>query len=600
MGAFEDLLNEYEGSDKAEPAAKTAKAAKYPTVDELFGKPAPSPVPTPVATKPMQPSPDVQRKIDAGLLPMPNPWDAVKEGLVSDAKAVGNRIIDEAKAIPAGFNDAFSMGIIPSIQEQTDPRMGGVAPGTYQQTMERGPVGAMIGKTAGLVASGGAGLARPLTEGAQTLATGLRAAGAFNSPTVERAVASGLASGMYGAADTAARGGTAEQAFDAGMEGAALGGAVPIAVKGVGVAKNLAGKVADRSVAAAEEHGMGKVIDQATWGKVDKSASQLERAAGVDASLDPETAGKEAILAAAKKHGLGKQLVDQSVPKFAKAIDAKLEAAGKKVGEYVEKAQQLTPGVRLDALEASLESARGQHAVGSQEYKALTAKIAELRADYGETNVVGGIPRIPLWEVQDMASKIANQGYSGTGAAFNDPTASKKLGRQLAKALRDPLYDEINRVALRNPSSVGTPEGFAKARADFHELSALSDIAEAARPKTTTGKTGLFGRMDAWEHIKRAAEGSALAGVSHLAGLPHEITGAVATIPYIKPTADAANVGLAKLINAARAGWPANMYNAAAESLNVSPEIAARVWQQFGPPVIGATSAQGAEPQGGP
>lgn len=543
------------------------------------------------ARKPAQ-MPAAARPGDSGLLPEPEPfsWGGA-------ARAVGQQFVNEAKAIPAAFNDAFSMGAIPRIQEAQG---GSLPPGSYRQAMDAGPVGTAIGHAAGIALSGGVGLAKPFAQGGQMLASGLRRAGAFASPVTERAVASGVAAGGYGAADAAVRGGTPEQVFDAGMTAGMIGAAIPVAAKGASVAAEKASKLADKSVAAAEEHGMGRVIDQATGGKVDKAATQLEKGVAVDAALDSESAGKEAILAAARKHGLGKELVGQSVPKFAKAIETRREAAGKKVGEYVEKAQQLTPGVRLDAVVDSLENAKSQHSLVSPEYDAINQKIAAFKQAYGGTNVVAGVPRIPLWEVQDAAGKLADQGYAGVGQAFNDPTASKRLGRQMAKALREPLYDEINRVALRNPSSVGTPEGFAKARADFSELSALADIAEAARPKSTTGKVGLFGRMDAWEHIKRAAEGSALAGVSHLAGLPHEMTAGLAMLPYVKPTAQAANVGIAKLINAARAGWPAHLYGTAAESLGVSPEIAGRIWQQFGPATIGATGAQEAEPQGGP
>ena len=529
------------------------------------------------------PSPWMQRQI-ANNPPIPEEPFSVGGA----ARAVGQQFANEAKAIPAGLVDAFSSGAIPAVQERPG---GSMAPGTYQRTMAAGPVGAAIGQTAGIGLSAGAGLLKPIGQAAGSLASALRGSGAVGQ-LGERAIGGALAGGGYSAADRAIRGGSPEQVFDAGMTGGALAGVIPVAGAAIGGTGSAIKQAALNTVGRAEARGADKLIDQATWGQVAKAAGRLE----TGSEKDLEGAGKEAILETARAQGLGKDLTTQSVPKFANAVEAKKAAVGKEIGDYIQKASELTPGVPIGSVLKNLDELRLTSGPATDRYRAITQEMERLQKTYATTNVVAGIPRVPVNDLWQRAQELGKNGYAGVGLAYTDPRPAKELGRDLSRALRIPMYDEVDRVALRNPQTVGgTPEKFAAARARFADLSALSDLAEAARPKTTTGKAGLFARLDAMKHLERAGVGGIAGGASHLLGGGPALTTAMMVAPYAPMAARATDTAMAKLINAARSGFPARMYQAAAEKLGVSPDIATQVWTQFGAPASAVTLAPNAD-----
>jgi hypothetical protein len=557
-------MDEIEALEAKEAADAKATQDRMETPDAMAAARAPAVMP-----------PNA-RPGDSGLLPQPEPFS-----VGGAAKAIGQQFANEGKAIPAGLVDAFSSGAIPAVQERAG---GSMAPGTYQRTMEAGPVGAAIGQTAGIGLSAGAGLLKPIGQAAGTLASALRGSGAVGQ-LGERAIGGALAGGGYSAADRAIRGGNPEQVFDAGMTGATIGGGIPVtgaAIGGTGAAIN---RAATNAVGRAEARGADKLIDQATWGQVAKAAKRLE----TGSEKDLEGAGKEAILETARAQGLGKDLTSQSVPKFANAVEAKKSAAGKEIGEYIQKASELTPGVRLDAVLSSMDELRQAAGPATDRYRAITQEMDRLQGTYAQSNVIGNMPRVPVNDLWKRAQELGANGYAGVGLAYTDPRPAKELGRDLSRALRSPMYDEVNRVALRNPQTVGTPEKFTAARARFTDLSALSDLAEAARPKTTTGKEGLFARLDAMKQIGRAGIGGVAGTAGHLLGGGPGLTTALMVAPYVPMAARATDTAMAKLINAARSGFPAHMYQAAAEQLGVSPDVATKVWAQFGAPASAVT-----------
>ena len=546
-GTRDPSLDDADAIDAAlakQEAAQQAAQARMSTPEAIAAARAPAQMP-PTA-----------RPGDSGLLPMPP----------TVAQQFGQDVAANLRAVPAGFNDSISAGLIPRISGA----LGGPGPEQYRQAQAAGPMGAGVGQLGGLAASFAGGPGRLLSAGGAGLAERLAA----RAPGLAEAARTVAPVAAYNAADTAVRGGSPEDIAKAGGAGvlmAALPGA-PGALR----------QALQGSVDRAEVRGAEKLIDQASWGRVAKAAKQLEP--GTETDL--ENAGKEAIIATARKHGLGPELVSQSPEKFAAAVEAKRADAGKAIGNYIQQADSLTPGVPLDRLLSSLDSVRAQHSQASPEFAALTQEMERLQSVYGNQRIVSGVAHVPLWEVKDLATKRGEQGYAGAGQSFSDPVAAKRLGRQTAWALRQPLYEEANRVALRNPQTVGNPEDFAQAREAFGDLSALSELTKAAH---NTGKKGLFARMDALKELGRGVEGVGLGGVSHLLGHSPALSAGMAVLPYVPPAVRAADTGIAKLVNYARSGASPRMYQAAAEELGVHPTIAQSVWQTYAAQAVRGT-----------
>jgi hypothetical protein len=599
--------------------------------------------------------PATARPGDSGLLPEPEPfsWGGA-------ARAVGRQFINEAKAIPAGINDAFSMGMIPAVQESEG---GSLPPGTYQRTMDEGPVGATIGRTIGIGLSGGAGIAKPMGEGAAAIANAVRRSGGFNSPQVEKILASGLSGGAYSAADATVRGGTPEQVLDAGMTGGLMGASVPAAGAAAGaVGKKLFSRqpgplvtpptevtpetigivkeapaapapysVADKVQAKAMTSKAQDLLNSAVrrnaikgtnkLGIVERQLNEAEAAKAADAAklresgLPIELQGEEggvspaakSVAAAAERAGLEKELLG-SIPEFARKVLIKRNQVGQKIGQYTgaiegEGGQMVdalpTPGVRMDALFKSLEKERRKSAPTTQRYKAITAEMDKLQEAYGDSNVQKNMPHIPIWKVHDMAQDAAMKGYGVTPISSFDLKESQKIAQAINRAYREPMYDEINRVLVRNPS-YGSPEAFAKLRQEYTNLSGLADIAMSARPQAYLGRPGLIESVkELGEKVKEHKLESGM--IPSAAGIGYAMggkTGAMlaTALPAARPVANAVNTSLAKLIVAARGGATATAFNNLSSDLGINSGLAERIWQMYGAPAVGVTSAREGQP----
>jgi hypothetical protein len=549
---------------------------------------------TPPST-PGHPSEWMQRQM-ANNPPIPEPKP-------SFAGELGTELLNNAKAIPAGFNDAFSAGLIPAIQEAPG---GSMAPGTYQRTMEAGPVGAAIGQTAGLGLSAGAGLLKPIGQLAGTVARAVRGAVAVGQ-LGERVIGGAIAGGGYAATDAAFRGGNPDQVFDAGMTGAALGGGIPAVAGVAGEVGSSANQAATNSVRRHEERAAQKLLDEArasAAAKAEKSLTGVEKGAASGAVELPATQeildeggvnvpASQKVARAAERQGLTEELTGP-IPKFAQKVKSEREAVGKELDRYVAmdkgpKAGPPTAGVPVPAVVGSLERLRSQSAPGSEAYKAITSKMESIMADYGEgqSNIgARGVPTIRIWQLHDLAVDASNKGYASSALKASE---ASKLNRQISMALREPLYEEINNVMARNPS-YGNPERFAALRTRYRDLSALSEIGEAATLRVSNQKHGLFHKLASMENmVKLAASASAGGSTHYLSGGNNAMTAMASALPYAPTAVRVTDTAIAKLINAARSGYPAHMYQAAAEQLGASPELATQIWTQFGAPAAAVT-----------
>ena len=549
---------------------------------------------TPPST-PGHPSEWMQRQT-ANNPPIPEP----KPSLVGELRT---ELANNAKAIPAGFNDAFSAGAIPAIQEAPG---GSMAPGTYRRTMEAGPVGTAIGQTAGLGLSAGAGLLKPIGQIAGTVSRAARGAGAVGQ-LGERAIGGALAGGGYAATDAAFRGGNPDQVFDAGMTGAALGGGIPAAAGVAGEMGSSVNQAATNSVKRYEERAAQKLLDEARAGaaaKTEKSLTGVEKGAAagnielpaMQEILDEggvNVPASQKVARAAERQGLTEELTGP-IPKFAQKVRSEREAVGKELDRYVgmdkdPKSGPPTAGVPVPAVLESLGRLRSQSARGSEAYKAITSKMESVMADYGEgqSNVgARGVPTIRIWELHDLAVDASNKGYASSALKISE---TSKLNREISITLREPLYEEINNVMARNPS-YGNPERFAALRTRYRDLSALSEIGEAATLRVSNQKHGLFHKLASMENmVKLAASASAGGSTHYLSGGNNALTAMASALPYAPTAARVTDTAIAKLVNAARSGYPAHMYQAAAEQLGASPELATQIWTQFGAPAAAVT-----------
>ena len=531
------------------------------------------------------------------------------------------------KAIPTGFNDAFSMGAIPRAVEKAQ----GYPAGTYQRQMDENPAGANTGKLLGTAASFATGPGKLIASGVGRLAAPLAA----KAPGLASLFQAAAPAGAYSATDAAARGGSADDVLSAGVAGAALGTAVPAAlgtagaigrklfgaskqplvpaapvaeevaaqeapaatpaasaVAPVAVAEQAAPKsVADASVARSMIRKSQQLLNDSVKGAAIKGTDKLQRASGqggltnediIGAGEDMSSGGARIVASTAEELGLGKDLLG-SVPKFTREVLKQRKEVGRKLGELVEDGKLPTPGVRPEAVWDSLAAAQAREAPGTPAYEAFASEMKTILNDYAPRGT------IPLWQLKKLAKSFADKGYATEGRSYLAPRESAAIARNLNRAVLDPLHEEINRVLVETPH-LGSPTEYAALRNQYTKLSGLADIATAARPKAYLGRPGLIETIKemgeaAKEHaVEGGAMGTILGAgaVAHQGKLATLIAGATAA----KPVLAAADTQIAKLVMMARQGWPAHAYQQAAEGMGIDGATAATIWKNYAAPAL--------------
>ena len=529
------------------------------------------------------------------------------------------------KAIPTGFNDAYSMGAIPRAAE----RAQGYPAGTYQRQMDENPAGANTGKLLGTAASFVTGPGKLIASGVGKLAAPLAA----KAPGLASLFQAAAPAGTYSAADAAARGGSTADVVNAGMAGATLGAAVPAAIGTAGsVGRKLFGaskqplvqaapaaeevaaqeapasvaseaapiapaeqaaskSMADASVARSMIRKSQQLLNDSVKGAAIKGTDKLQRAAGqggianediIGSGEDMSSGGARIVASTAEELGLGKDLLG-SVPKFTREVLKQRKEVGQKLGRLVDEGTLPTPGVSPEKVWDSLAAAQAKEAPGTAAYEAYASEMKTILNDYAPKGA------IPLWQLKKLAKSFADKGYATEGRSYLSPRESASIARGLNRAVLEPLHEEINRVLVENPH-LGSPAEYAALRNQYTKLSGLVDIATAARPKAYLGRPGLIETIKemgkaAKEH---AAEGGVMGTILGAGAVAHQekLATLIAGATAAKPVLAAADTQIAKLVMMARQGWPAHAYQQAAASMGIDGATAATVWRNYAAPAL--------------
>jgi len=572
------------------------------------------------------PSPWMQRQM-ANNPPIPAP--SLAHEFAQSAKEVGEGGVKSLEAIPVAAGDAFTGGLLPRAEEA----VGLVPKGWNQRVMDEGGAGALVGQMAGLGASALAGPLRGVGAGVDVMASQLA-----RSPLQQALLRNAGPAAIYSGADTAVRGGSIEDvgrnAGAAGLAGLAFpaaGAAVrkfqgaraespvldisaqttnlPEHVDPVAATTPPAQSESSKTVTRSLERKAQQLLDDSVKGAAIKGTNKLERnqlipgAEGITTEGDELEAsgGARAVAAAAQRQGLDRDLLG-TVPKFTRALLEKRKAVGEEIGKFTAEGVLPTDGVRLIDVLRSLQESKNKTAPDTPEFDALTARMQSIVKAYKPDDVPAYAVKIPLWQMQGLSQAAAKQGYGTEGRTFVDPKEPARIAREVHRALRNPLYDEINNTLLAHPE-LGSPEKFAALRQKYTDLSGLADIAISARPKAYLGRPGLIESVQELgkgiaDH-KFASGGAASAYGAGYAMGGHGLATAMAVPIAAKPILQHLDNKLAQLVLSARRGLPPSDYSAMADKLGVDPAMAAKVWRTFRGGVLGisAQSAPDAEAQ---
>ncbi len=448
MGALDDLLAEYE---ETEPTAtvkpgKPAKASKYPSVEELFGKSAPSQVRAEAEqpSMPVAPQPDklmrIKQTIERGMLPEPTVTDKLKAAL-SPSEVAG-----DLEAAAARVNDRVTAGVLPKAMEAT----GLVAPGRFAQLERERPVASAMGEFPAAAAS--------LATGAPQLAGKAGAAlvgrlGGKALPAAARTVAGGgAAGGIFGTSDQAIRsagelGGqpgpitsddltrAATDVGSAGLMGTATGGLMSALPGALSSVENFAHK-------RVLGNDLRPIKQMSKKGTLDKSLLQF----GKD---NPEE-GAKAMAEFVDRENLGPVFRKKGFKmetEFNKRMNQSWEEGA---GPVIEKAFAIEPkaSANMPEIEAALQKLAPKK--GTPDSLLVNKAIAKLKELQADTGVKGG--KFPLPSLLDTARSFQAKGHAGV-VNYDEPDENKEMARQIGRALKTLVNDKIGRIYAKHPDA---------------------------------------------------------------------------------------------------------------------------------------------------
>lgn len=344
--------------------------------------------------------------------------------------------------------------------------------------------------------------------------------------------------GLYGLGESDAdltKGDVTGAAADT-LKGAATGAATAGVLHGAGkvvgkigsaIGRGAAARVEEREIADALK-GVSKPAQEKAYAKLGNR--DLEAGKGEFTKIlksDPELAN-----ALRKEPGAATEI-----------INARKADIGKQIGEVYKAVDAANPGLPkakvLDALDSMVTAQK--KAGNTPGIKALKTEIKELGELWADQDLV------PAETLHNIASRYGEGSYSG---AWNNISASKRLGREMTSKVRSVLENHVKDVSGEEAAA-----SLKTLNKSYSQTKTLEDIAKARARASATGSGKTFVDKIA-DTAAASAGGAGILGSIATGNLAPLATagGIVATLKGGRIAMRGADLAIAKLYNAAKNG----------------------------------------------
>jgi hypothetical protein len=379
----------------------------------------------------------LQRKIDAGMSPLPGGIRTLADAFRESNQAVGQRLADGTLlGAPGQALRAAGMFGAP-VQPIPEPGRGAARkPEDYlptEETLTSVPAAAVDMATMG-GAFGRAGQTIARAPGAIARGLGASEAQAAVRPGLQVAAESAGAGGLYSGADTAMRGGTPSEV----LASVPLGVAGGVGMSQLPAAAGAIERSLGRRVAAND---LRPVKQMAKKGTLDKELIQFGNG-------NPEEGAKE-MIAFVQRENLGpvlRQKGQKAVQEFEARKNEVWERDLKPIYEYAKKAEP-DAAVSFDEIAATLRAGIAKR--GGNEHRLVEKAIDEIKA---RTELVGKNGVVPLDSLLTNARDFQSAGHAGV-VNYDAPPESKVVMRQVGGALRRMANERVARIYERHPEA---------------------------------------------------------------------------------------------------------------------------------------------------
>lgn len=440
MKRFAEYLAEEEApaTPKAEAAAKPRRFADY--LAEAEAEPVKAaPEDTGVKSLPMsaEKKADVDRQIQAGMLPIPGGARTVADSILESNTAVGQNLADKTlMGVPGRVMRAAgvygdSVQPIPQPGKGDAHRPEDYLPGEAPMSnlpaaaLDMASLGGAFGKAGQAIGQAPASIARAIgAKEAQTLVR----------PSIQAAAEAGGAGALYSGADTALRGGTPGEVLASMPEGA-------LANVAMSHLPAVAGKAEDILAKRVVANDLRPIKQMSKKGTLDKELIQF-------GGGDPEEGARQ-MADFVQRENLGpvlRQKGQAAVSQYEAAKDKVYEQDLKPIYEHAYAAEPHA-AVSFDEIASRLRANIRKQ--GGNEHRLVEKAIDEIKA---RTELVSKTGEVPLETVLTNARDFQAAGHAGV-VNFDAPPESKVVMRQVGQVLRGLANEKVADIYRRHPEA---------------------------------------------------------------------------------------------------------------------------------------------------
>jgi hypothetical protein len=426
--------------------ARYGGAASAPSSDDLsdvdallarYQQEAASPEPS-VTVPPKDPE-GLQKKIDAGMLPLPGGLETAKQAWGEAQRTAVNSLADQTLfGLPGRAMRAVGAAPAPA---QPIPKMGkgdarrwddflpteATLTGVPAAAIDTASIGGIIGRAGQTIGSVPAELARKL--GASEAQTAVR-------PSIQAAADAAGGGATFGAIDAVARGNDPIEGAAVGSIGGALMSQLPA------VASSVEGALSRQVL----RNDLRSVKQMAKKGTLDKALAQFGNG--------DQEAGAREMLAFADREHLG-PVFRAKGDSANKAMEARKQSVWKEDLEPIyrwAKAADPKAAVPMEQIAGRLRAQVRER--GGNEAELIEKAIAKLTERNAGLRGRGGVPEedMPLDVLLTNARDFQGAGHAGV-VNYMDPPESKIAAREIGRTLRALANERVARIYEQNPKA---------------------------------------------------------------------------------------------------------------------------------------------------
>jgi len=540
MASFADYVNQEKAKATGNPAPETSDDALDRELERLRAQVAEAEKAQQPRTVPPKDQAALQRKIDAGMSPLPGGLGTLAQALGESYSEFGRNLNQRALAgLSERAWNAVGLGGYKPAQPMPEPgkvwRHEDYWPS--QESLSTGPV----------MAVDAAAVGGPMAKAGQTLAQapatlarmfGAKQAQTAVRPGLQAAAGAAATGGLYNATDTAIRGGTPGEIFESAAEGASVNtllGQVPAVA---GMTRDAANKLlVNRAAQPLLQIGQGKNANKAllSLGKGDA------------------VAGRERLGEVLEEQGMVNQMQTRKGRLGAQeAVESRLESVWEnELGPIRREALASKPNAStpFKQIEERLNALVEKGQISSDRHDDVLKAIAEMKE---KAKLFKG-NAYPVENLYTKAREFENDGFGKSEPKFKDGQTARDIGqvlRNLADERIGVIYEKdpkltakvLGREAPENvtPLSRTSPDDmevlgdkYADARRRYRELKAIEPAAQQLTMREGQQRPGLISRLThGGQLLGAAAVGNQLAGLPGTAAAIGGVEAARLGYPY--------------------------------------------------------------------